>query len=83
MLFAHVEDDRLREILTKELTDEDSICYALTETGEAIRMDGHNEDVDHAVYNARLSAFSDASDWWNEEGDAFKAIESLQLAWNV
>lgn len=81
MAYEHVVDERLRKILNDELTDEDSVCYALTVTAEALREDMANEDIDLTVLDARLSAYNDAHGWWNDESDGFKAVESLQQVW--
>lgn len=83
MSFAHVADAQLRSILEQESCDEDSVCYALTKTKEAVDADQTNEDVSYETWNARNEAYEDAEYEWNEEGDAAAAIESLKQCWVV
>lgn len=82
-MFNHVVDERLRKILADEQTDEDSVCYALTVTGQCVKDDMQNEDVDLTILDYRVRMFNEADVWWNEEGDAFKAIKSLKEVWLV
>lgn len=81
--FGHIVDDRLRGILINESECEDDVCFALTCTQKALQDDMSNEDLDPTVLDARLQAYNDASDWWNEEGNSFRAIKALKECWLV
>lgn len=82
-MFEHVIDERLRKILADEQTDEDSVCYALTLTQKCVGEDMQNDDVDLTILDCRVRMFNEADAWWNEEGNAFKAIKSLKEVWGV
>lgn len=82
-MFNHVVDARLRSILANSQTDEDSICYALTVTRKCLEADVTNEDVNLTVLDFRIRGLNEASSWWNDEGNAYKALQSLQLVWNT
>lgn len=78
--FANVPDQRLRGILERGETDEDSICSALFRTREAF----------DAAWNAGLPASAEALGHleeaeyaWNEEGDGSTALESLRSFWRM
>lgn len=80
--FAHVEDALIRSVLMGDLS-EDALCYALHQTELAYAQDARNEDISFDVLSAREEAVTDALEWWNEHGDAFRAVESLQRYWSV
>ena len=78
--FNHVEDKTIRSVLEGDVS-EDTLCYALNETFRHAQVDQANEDVPYVVSEQRLALAQDASDWWNEEGDMFKAVEALRACW--
>lgn len=80
--FAHVEDALIRSVLLGDLS-EDALCYALRQTELAFAADENNEDVPFEVLSVREQAIEDAVGWWNDEGNAFRAVESLQQYWSV
>ena len=81
-MYAHVIDKTIREVLDGDLS-EDAICYALTETRFHALSDTYNEDIPHELSAYRLELAEEASWWWNEEGDAFKAVEALRQCWKA
>jgi hypothetical protein len=82
--FPHVEDRQIRDLLEFGWNgDEDEICQALTKTRRAFNEDEQNEMIPGPVIAARESAIDDAEGWWNEEGDGFRAAESLRDYWKV
>ena len=78
--FNHVKDKTIRSVLEGDVS-EDALCYALNETLRHAQADQANEDVPYAVSEQRLALAQDASDWWNEDGDMFKAVEALRECW--
>lgn len=78
--FNHVKDRTIRSVLEGDVS-EDALCYAINETLRHARADQENEDVPYAVSDLRLALAYDASDWWNVEGDVFKAVETLCEFW--
>lgn len=78
--FNHVEDKTIRSVLEGDVS-EDALCYAINETLGHAQADQANEDVPYAVSEQRLALAQDASDWWNEEGDMFEAVEALRECW--
>ena len=83
MNFDHIDHQITREVLAQKSIDEDSICQALTFADECLQADQHNEDVSHKTYDARAAALDEASECWNELGDAEGCIEALRQFWNV
>lgn len=80
--FDHVVDARIRSVLMGDLS-EDAICYALTQSRDALMQDQFNPDVSYKVLDAREAAIDDAEFSWNDEGDPFSAMESLKKFWSV
>lgn len=80
--FDHVVDARIRSVLMGDLS-EDAICYALTQSRDALMQDQFNPDVSYKVLDAREAAIDDAEFSWNDEGDPFSAMESLKQFWSV
>lgn len=80
--FAHVVDPLIRSVLLGDVS-EDALCYALRQTEMAFAEDQNNEMIPYAVLEAREQAVTDAVEWWNIEGDAFQAVESLKNYWSV
>jgi len=80
--FAHVEDALIRSVLLGDVS-EDALCYALHQTELAYAQDTRNDMIPFEVLTAREEAVTDAVEWWNEHGDSFRAVESLQRYWSV
>lgn len=80
--FAHVVDSKIRSVLQGDVS-EDALCYALHQTELAFATDCRDEMIPAAVLAARGQAVTDAVEWWNLEGDAFQAVESLKSYWSV
>lgn len=78
--FKHVKDKTIRSVLEGGV-NEDALCYAIDETLRHAQADQADEDVPYAVSEQRLALAYDASDWWNEDGDMFKAAEALRECW--
>lgn len=79
--FEHLDDPSLRSTLEGDFS-EDSICQALTTTADALESDKGNEDVGYAALAIREQAYEDASNAWNEEGDAAACLEALRKFWS-
>ena len=80
--FDHVGDALIRSVLQGDIS-EDSLCYALSETMDAALKDMTHPLLTQHYAEKRLSLAQEASDWWNEEGNAFKAVECLQEFWTI
>ena len=78
--YPHVTDPLIRSVLDGDIS-EDAMCYALSETLEAAQKDLTHPEVPFDVANKRFALAQDASDWWNDEGNPFKALECLREAW--
>ena len=78
--FNHVEDKTIRSVLEGDVS-EDALCYAINETLRHSQADQASEDVPYVISEQRLALAQDASDWWNEDGDMFKAVEALRECW--
>lgn len=82
--FPHVVDRQIRDLLEYGWNgDEDDICQALHKTRMAYNEDIHNQDIPFDVLGHRGQAIDDAEGWWNEEGNGFRAAESLRDYWRV
>jgi hypothetical protein len=82
--FAHVENQRLRELLENGWDgDEDSICQALTYSAKCVDEDETNEFISSEIYCARSMELEYAEISWNEEGDGFAAVDHLRKLWSV
>lgn len=82
MEFAHVKDSVTRSVLMGDVS-EDALCHAIQHTLECAERDYLDEEIPYEVSYLRLTYAYDASDWWNEEGDSFRAVDCLKLAWEV
>jgi len=80
--FDHVEDALLRSVLQGDISEE-ALCYALSKTMNAALKDMTHPLLTQDYAEKRLSLAQEASDWWNEEGNAFKAVECLQEFWTI
>ena len=78
--YPHVTDPLIRSVLDGDIS-EDALCYALSETMEAALKDLTHPEVPSAVAEKRLALAEDASDWWNQEGNAFEALDCLRKVW--
>ncbi len=78
--YAHVVDKKIRSVLEGDVS-EDAICYALTQSRDAVMQDQFNPDVSYETLAAREEAIDDAEFCWNEEGDLDGALEGLQRFW--
>lgn len=85
--FNHVADQRQRDILNSGDTSEDSLCSALTFARQSFTADANDsqlaETVGQEVIDLRGDLIQEAEDWWNEEGNADRAMNSLQQFWSV
>lgn len=84
MNFGHVKNHQLRHLLeTGWNGDEDGIAAALTYSAGCVEQDVFNEMLDMRVVDARAAALEAAEAAWNDEGDGFAAVESLQELWSI
>jgi hypothetical protein len=79
--FDHVDDKRIQSVLNGDVS-EDAICYALTQTRQAVMQDQFNPDVSYRTLAIREAAIDDAEFCWNEEGDMDGTLDALQRYWN-
>ena len=78
--FNHVKDKIIRSVLEGDVS-EDALCYALNETLRHALSDSNDQNIPAKVSEHRLTLAQDASDWWNEDGDMFEAVEALRECW--
>ena len=78
--FNHVKDKTIRSVLECDVS-EDALCHALNETLRHALLDSNDQNIPAKVSEQRLALAQDASDWWNEDGDMFEAVEALRAFW--
>jgi alpha-galactosidase/6-phospho-beta-glucosidase family protein len=78
--FDHVEDQKIRSLLLGDVS-EDAICYALTQSRDALMSDQFNPDVSYKTLAIREEAIDDAEFCWNDEGDLDGTLAGLQRFW--
>ncbi len=79
--FAHVEDLKIQSVLNGDVS-EDAICYALTQSREAVMQDQFNPDVSYKVLAIREAAIDEAEFAWNEDGDLDEMLAALRRFWS-
>ncbi len=79
--FAHVEDLKIQSVLNGDVS-EDAICYALTQSREAVMQDQFNPDVSYKVLAIREAAIDEAEFAWNEDGDLDETLAALRRFWS-
>lgn len=78
---AHIKDKLLRSVLDGDLS-EDALCYAITYSWNAAMEDRLNTDIPREVSADRMLLAAEAEWSWNEDGDAFAALEALRRQWS-
>lgn len=78
--FDHVADQKIRSLLLGDVS-EDAICYALTQSRDALMADQFNPDVSYKTLAIREEAIDDAEFCWNDEGDLDGTLSGLQRFW--
>ena len=78
--FDHVEDQKIRGLLLGDVS-EDAICYALSQSRDALMADQFNPDISYKTLAIREAAIDLAEFSWNDEGDLDGALEGLRCFW--
>lgn len=82
MNFAHVEDNRLRQILEVGSTEDHDLEYALEVTECALNNDAGDEMVEDEVFSARSAAHLWADTMFHD-GAMGVCLKYLQRYWSV
>lgn len=80
MDFSHIEDDRLRVVLTSDTVTAAEFEWAMQYTRDCLMVDDYNEDVPDHIQRTRWDHYESA-DYYTEVCD--KALHHLRIVWSI